>query len=223
MGNPVQVLASQAQRMIAENQPAQEARTLALLANDLSLPSSDSTIISASMQTATSKQAAAETNGTKSPDGATTSETTTTADISAAIQTPTALSPTNTPTIRPTPLPTSTLHPTATPTRILDAPFKLKTKQEICDGSVPPGLLQIEVTGIDRKSLPAVQIHVLWQNGEDSFYTGLAPEISPGYADFVMTPGSTYDVIVGEASTAVKGLAANDRCGLRLEFVQGNY
>jgi hypothetical protein len=214
--NPVQVLASQAQRMLAENQPPQEARALAILAADLGKPANNAAVGTPS------PQAVAGTNNEQTATLALTSQATTTQEISSAIQTPTLPQPTPTPTITLTPMPTFTPRPTATPARILDAPFTLKSKKEVCDTTVQPGLIQIQVTDADGKALPGVQILITWQNGEDTFYTGLAPEIGPGYADFIMSPGITYNLKVGEASKVVSGIAIPG-CGggWKMEFEEG--
>lgn len=212
----VQALASQAQRMLAENLSAQEARALAVLAADLSrapegnptgavaaAPSDTPAPVLESMQAPAETAAVAPTN----------------TQALAAIQTPTVPPPTPTPTQTNTPRPTFTPPPTATPRRVIDAPFVLKNRKEVCDGSVPAGMLQIQVSGADGKPLPGVRILVTWQEGTDAFYTGLAPEISPGYADFQMTTGILYSLEVGDASEPVDGLKTN-ACGLRLEFAQ---
>lgn len=211
----VQALASQAQRMLAENQSAQEARALAVLAADLSrVPEASPT---AAVAAAATNTPAAPPQGTE-PSGEDAPAATATQPLS-AVQTPTSPPPTPTPTQTNTPRPTFTPPPTATPRRVLDAPFTLKNRREICDGSAPAGMLQVEVSGADGKPLPGVRILVTWQDGTDEFYTGLAPEISPGFADFQMTTGILYSLEVGDASEPLDGLKAN-ACSLRLEFTQ---
>ena len=49
--------------------------------------------------------------------------------------------------------------------------------------------------------------------GLDTFYTGLALEINPGYADFQMTPDIVYAVRAGDNGEVVSGLAVQD-CSL---------
>jgi hypothetical protein len=214
----VQALASQAQRMLANNQPAQEARALAVLAADLSrAPGQDSTQAVAGVPTDTLMPAAEST----SPAGETAAAqpTATLAEVD-AIQTPTNPPPTPTSSRTPTPRPTATPTTTATPRQILDAPFTLKNKREVCDGSIPAGMLHIEVSGEDGEPLPGVHILITWQDGTDDFYTGLAPEISPGYADFQMTTGILYSLEVGDASEPLNDLKSTSACGLELEFTQ---
>ncbi len=214
-GGSVQVLASQAQRMLAENQPPQEARALAVLASDLGKPEG-----AASPSGETPSPQAVAGSSTEQPQAEPPAAATAATDVSAAIQTPTLPQPTRTPTITLTPLPTFTPRPTATPLPILDAPFNLVSKKEACDTRAVPGLLQITVTGPDGKPLPGVKITIKWKDGEDTFYTGLAPEISPGYADFEMATGIPYNLVVGDTSKPVSGLQSNGSCSWRLEFSQ---
>ena len=68
--------------------------------------------------------------------------------------------------------------PTTTAAAI-DAPFTLKSKQAVCDGSIPAGQMQVQVNDTLGKPLPGVKIVVTWEGGEDTFYTGLIPEVNP--------------------------------------------
>jgi hypothetical protein len=214
-GGDVQVLASQAQRMLAENQPPQEARALAVLAADLGKPQGAATPTGEKP----SPQAVSA-GATETPGEPTAVETTPATEVSSAIQTPTQPLPTRTPTITFTPMPTFTPRPTATPLPVLDAPFKLASKKEVCDGSVAPGLLQVIVAGENSKPLPGVKITIKWKGGEETFYTGLAPEIGLGYADFLMETGVEYSLQVGDVSDSPGILRARENCALRVEFGQ---
>jgi hypothetical protein len=53
-----------------------------------------------------------------------------------------------------------------------------------------------------------VRIIISWENGEDSFFTGLKPEIGNGYADFIMTPNISYTVRLAIGSDIASGLVA---------------
>jgi hypothetical protein len=130
-----------------------------------------------------------------------------TLDPNAAVMTATpSLSPT--PTERPlTPLATFTPRVTATPLPSLGYPFILASKSDVCDPSLP-GLLQVEVTDKANNPVPGVAISVVWEGGEDLFYTGLHPNINPGYADFSMTENSSYAVKVGDISKPVEKISA---------------
>jgi hypothetical protein len=76
------------------------------------------------------------------------------------------------------------------------------------------------VAGADGTPQPGVRINVAWENQEDVFYTGLNPEVGPGYADFQMETGKIYSVRVGEVSDVVKDVRPQENCALRLEYVQ---
>jgi hypothetical protein len=81
-------------------------------------------------------------------------------------------------------------------------------------------MLQLEVTGEDGRPLPGVRVQVTSQDGTETFFTGLAPEISAGYADFQMTTGILYSLEVGDASEPLDGLKSSSTCGWQLEFTQ---
>ncbi|MEN6482928.1 MAG: hypothetical protein ABFD29_12255 [Anaerolineaceae bacterium] len=111
-----------------------------------------------------------------------------------------------TPTSPPQPTFTPTILPTVQPT--LSTPFVLKESQEICDPTLPGSMLQIEVLDKKGEPLPGYQIMVTWDTGEDSFYTGLYPEINLGYADFEMQPNIVYSARVGETGERVSNLSS---------------
>lgn len=204
--SPVQALAAQAQRMIAAKQPAEEARALAVLAADMGKPQG---AVTPTGQTAVAAQ---EETATVEPSPLATMA------VDQAILTATLPLPTVTPTITLTPTATLTLRPTfaprptATIIPTLGAPFKLTSKSTVCDSSITPGLLEIQVNDADGKPMPGVQIQVTWQDGDSTFYTGLAPDISRGYADFLMAAGVKYALRVGETSKPVEDLSIPD-CG----------
>jgi hypothetical protein len=210
-GSSAHFLAAQAQRMLAENTSSQEASALAELA--------------AAMNNALPAATGASTPTQERASSAQTAQAQVLAAAgSIATETPVEVVAIQTPTPRPspTPAPTFTPRPTATPQLALDAPFVMKQKTEICDSAARPGLLQILVTGADGEPLPGVQIVITSKEGQDTFYTGLYPEISPGYADFAMTAGETYTLKVGEVSEIEQGIAIPS-CGggWQMEFEEG--
>jgi hypothetical protein len=94
----------------------------------------------------------------------------------------------------------------------------------VCDASLPAGLVAIQVNDRDGNPLPGVPILVTWGEGQSStFYTGLAPDVNPGYADFQMDADVTYALKVGEASDPVTNLGAPACAGgaWRFEFQEG--
>ena len=118
-----------------------------------------------------------------------------------AVQTATPGGPTS------TPAPTFTPRPTVyQPT--IGVPFVLKEKIELCETGTQPALLQVDVSDRSGAPLAGVRIDITWSDGADYFFTGLYPEISPGYADFQMTPGTVYRVKVGGGSEIADDLQA---------------
>jgi hypothetical protein len=187
--DPAQALAAQAQRMMAENQSPQTVRALALLAADLSPKGSTGEVSLAPTQPATVPPEA-------------------TASSTPLLPTEVSPSPTSQPQASATPAATATVpsaqttvatqRPVATAQPPLEAAFVLKSKEEICDGSVPAGLLQVEVYDENGNPMPGVEITVSWEDGEESFYTGLAPEVNPGYADYYINTDKELNLTVGQ-------------------------
>ncbi|MCC6147846.1 MAG: hypothetical protein IT308_09795 [Anaerolineaceae bacterium] len=105
-----------------------------------------------------------------------------------------------------TPLAAATARPTFTPRAVLKASFALSGRQEVCDRELPQGLLQIEILDSAGKPVAGVRTVMAWAGGENAFYTGLNPRISPGYADFQMAPGVVYSLKVGESGETITGL-----------------
>jgi hypothetical protein len=209
-------MASQAQRMVAANAAPQEARALALLAADIGqnkLGLSPTAVVDA--------QNTAAVDSSPSP---TPNQPVDTLAVGEAIQTATAIRPTSTPTPQPagtlTPLPTFTRRPTSAAIPTISAPFTSTGRQSVCDNSIQPGLLAIQVNGADGKPLAGVRIQITWQDGDSTFYTGLDPEINPGYADFVMAPNIKYHVRVGDASLLLDEVTMQANCAWKLEFTQ---
>jgi hypothetical protein len=105
---------------------------------------------------------------------------------------------TSTPTLLPPDQPT----PTLTPQPI----YRLINQDPLCaaDGDVD----QIEIYVVDAflNPLPGIAVIVTWQNGRDRFFTGLKPQIDPGYADFTMEPNVSYAVQLADGSPEVSGL-----------------
>jgi len=111
---------------------------------------------------------------------------------------------TRTPTITPTPLPTRT--PTPTP----GAPFTLAEQERVCDASLPGPLLQVIVLDAAGQPVPGVEVIVIWDEGQDHFFTGLKPELGLGYGDFLMEERVSYALQLGRGQETVTGLTAED-------------
>jgi len=124
-------------------------------------------------------------------------------------------SATRRPTGTPTKTPTPTQPPTATRTRTPtpSVPFGLILKEAMCDARLTTALIQVEVSNVKGDPVPGVAVLVVWDTGQDRFYTGLKPELGLGYADFDMQPGVTYSLQIAESAELITGLAAQNCIG----------
>jgi hypothetical protein len=113
--------------------------------------------------------------------------------------------PSLTPTLRqPTPPPSAT--PTPTPA----AAFRLLSREEICDPRLTDPLIQVLTQDSSGAPLPGIRVDVLWDAGEDSFYTGLKPELGAGYGDFAISVGVTYALQVFPSGVVIRDLQSGD-------------
>jgi hypothetical protein len=101
-----------------------------------------------------------------------------------------------------TPLPTRTQTPTP------GAPFILGENTFVCDQSLGGPLLQVQAQDAAGGPLAGVEVIVSWEGGEDHFFTGLKPDMGPGYADFTMTPGVVYTLRLADGGEPVEDLTA---------------
>ncbi len=130
---------------------------------------------------------------------------------------PTPTGPTPTYTLTPPPPPTRT--PTSTP----GAPFELIEKQQICDPDIPLPLLQIEVLDAAGRPVPGIEVLVVWDSGQDHFFTGLKPELGMGYADFTMSEGVIYTLQLVDSEIPLTGLTTEDCLSEDGEFLVGSW
>lgn len=178
--NPAYTLGAQAQRTLADGGDTDSARALAQLAADYNNP------LPPPREAATPTMAV-----TPTPP---------------LVQ---VLEETATPEVTATPLVTFTPRATLRSLPTLAAPFDLRQRQIVCDPALPEGLLQIEAVDSSGEPVAGVQVQITWSGGEDLFYTGLYPRVSPGYADFQMEPEIVYSLRVGEAGETVTSLYAS--------------
>lgn len=102
------------------------------------------------------------------------------------------------------PRPTATPVPSPTP----GGPFVLEEQRQVCQPDLGAALLQIEVRDFLNRPVPGLEVVVTWQEGEEHFFTGLKPELGPGYADFTLETGVAYTVRLEQAGQPVTGLSA---------------
>lgn len=118
--------------------------------------------------------------------------------------------PTETPTLPPTvtPFPSSTSFPTLAPTATPIYDYVLISRETYCNDVERLPLIIVDVVDENSQPLPGVRVSVAWAEGEDGFVTGLKPEISSGYGDFLMEAGAAYSVQIGSRTPPVTGLVA---------------
>ena len=109
---------------------------------------------------------------------------------------------TNTPAPTRTPLPTRTLTPTLAP------PFVLDKQIQVCNPNLSEPQIQIFINNAAGQGVPGVEIIATWDGGQESFFTGLKPEIDLGYADFIMTPEMIYTLQVSGGGQIIPDLFA---------------
>jgi hypothetical protein len=193
-------LGAQAQRVVSAGGSPLEARALAQLAADLDRYRSGQVPVSQNATPGTSMPAQTLQSSAAAP--------TATLDeaqmILTATQAPTA---TSTPQATFTPRAQTNLQPK------LSAPLVLKGRKEVCSADLPEGLLMVDVNDKDGKPIAGVRVDVTWDGGQDSFYTGLYPELSLGYADFAMKPNTKYSLRAGDGGEVVNDITPGQCTG----------
>jgi len=111
---------------------------------------------------------------------------------------------------RPTRTATTRPAPTRTPTATPGAPFQLLERDQVCDRDLTQPLLIVEVEDAAGRPIPGVEVLVIWDAGQDHFFTGLKPELGSGYGDFAMEPGVSYAVKLADSLQSVSGLTAEE-------------
>lgn len=199
-------LAEQAQRTLAGGGSLQEARLLGLLAVALgqspaapnASPTAPTEGASPSPPAPTTPALALSPTPTLSP-----TSTLSTAELSTTLNTPSPTAASPTPFIVSiTPL------PTRTPTPLPAAPFVLKSEELVCNPALGQSLIQVQAYDAAGQGVPAVEVVVTWEGGENHFFTGLKPEFGPGYADFSLTPGITYTLRLAQGGQPIPNLSA---------------
>ena len=102
--------------------------------------------------------------------------------------------------------------PVAVEIDVNEQPFQLAERLNFCDQNLAQQL-QVEVLDDDGVPLQGVQVFIQWDGGSETFFTGLYPEISDGYADYAMLDAVTYQLQVGGTSLFIEDIEAN-RCEL---------
>lgn len=189
----VRALTAQAQRALASGMPFETAQELARLASDLQAGAS-------SLPARTPIPDAAVASPRAEPPRTSTAILPTAA-LSSPLSSPLSGNA-NQPTAIPTPSPIASPSPMPSPS----VPFRLMSRDDLCDPEIRAGLLQVTVLDPERRPLPGIEISVTWDEGSDRFFTGLQPEVSSGYADYTMKGGTRYSLQVAGLGIPISGL-----------------
>ncbi len=193
-------LAAQAQRMLAAGRPFEEIQPLVRLAADLAKPTPVTQVPATPLALV----------------------------ISTSLSFPTSTTTPLPEEIPPEPLPTeatltvSTL-PVVTPQSVftpiptIGGFFTLTDYRTLCDPGLIPGLLQVWVNDANGRPLAGVPLLLVWEGGQEVFYTGLKPELGDGYADTILQPEQLYSLQVagGEPISNLSAPACPPESGLR--------
>ena len=137
-----------------------------------------------------------------------TSDETDSIEISILTPTTSAL-PSKTPDTRPTPIPVATNAPVPRPEE--EPVFEGQISDRFCDAD-RPGVIEVRVREFGGIGVPATAVRVRWDNGSDTFFTGLKPLQGDGYADFDMTPGVEYVVELPDLSSPIRATLQAEPC-----------
>jgi hypothetical protein len=88
--------------------------------------------------------------------------------------------------------------------------YEIQSRKLICDPGLDKSQIQIQVKDAAGKGVSGVKALIDWEGGQDSFTTGLKPELGRGYADFTMTPGLVYTLRLTESGQPLTGLKAEE-------------
>lgn len=199
-------LAAQAQRMLSQGGPPDEARALGELAAQLRQPTAVSQEDGAGSVVVEEGTTAAPSPSQTGP------PLTPTGSPTPAATTGTPRAPTRTPRPSRTPTATGTPRPTPTSTATPGQPFELQEMEEVCDSGSPEPQIQVLTLDVEGNQVPGVEFIVTWSDGEERFFTGLKPELGLGYGDFTMTPGVRYTLQINDGGEPVPDLVAPS-CG----------
>ncbi len=104
--------------------------------------------------------------------------------------------------------PGTTQRPTATHTPM--PAYRLQSLQKVCDRNMLSPQIQVLVLNADGEGVPGVEVLIIWDEGEDHFYTGMKPELGLGYGDFTMEVDITYTLHLASAFQSVTPLRSEE-------------
>lgn len=131
-------------------------------------------------------------------------------DLSGRVPTPTAspapVRPSPTAAASMTPFATSRPPPTPLPTPTPGEAFRLESRVQVCDDPAPQPRLQVMVLDASGEGVPNLRVKVLWDTGQDQFFTGLKPDRGVGFGDFTIEAGVEYTIQLADSDVIVTGV-----------------
>ena len=111
------------------------------------------------------------------------------------------------PTLAPSVIPPATPRPlpTRAPTPTLVGTFQFAAQTVVCPSEADARLIQVNTLNAAGQPVSGVEMIVEWSGGLDHFFTGLKPEVSPGYGDYTMITGEVYTVYPANSPAAAVG------------------
>jgi hypothetical protein len=106
------------------------------------------------------------------------------------------------PTVSPLPSLTPTQRPSPTPVPV----YRLLRKEQVCLPGRPAPRIEVVVVDPFLEPSPGIEVIVLWDEGQDHFFTGFHPERGAGYGDFTMNPDTIYRVMMADGSAIINNL-----------------
>lgn len=107
--------------------------------------------------------------------------------------------------------------------------FELVSRERVCERKIGSALLEVYTQDSTGGQIGGFEVQVNWNGGSDRFFTGLKPDIGPGYGDFQMEPGVSYLVRLAAWPQIVADDVISEACatettsypgGVRLVFRQ---
>jgi len=95
------------------------------------------------------------------------------------------------------------------------ARYELQDQELVCDAVDTPPYLQLFVFDANANPQAGVQLSLGSQDGVAELSTGLHPEMSPGYAEFILTPRLVYSLSINgvEAMGGIQAAACETDAG----------
>jgi hypothetical protein len=131
-----------------------------------------------------------------------------------ATPTPTEPAPEDTPTPTESPSEATPTPTTTSPPHAGEVGFQLVEERDLgCSSDWGGNYILVYVQDEHGRGLAGMEVMVSGPGGEDSFFTGLKPEVDAGFGDFLVTTPGTYTVqVLGGTSHIAEGITFADGC-----------